>query len=222
MLRLIIADAELQTVPENMARDRAIRNIAEKNHKKPTEMLLDSNYMHTTIDKYFPGESNRRGRPDIIYIFLEVAMESILNKNKMLDVYVHTRGNYIIHINSETKLPRSYNRFQGLIEDLFKKRSINYNGNELLSMREGAIIPFLKNLDGKTVALSPEGTSSSLSAIINQDNLNVIIGGFSQGDYISDIYGNFPAYKIFNEELTIWSVGMEVISQYERYASLLG
>ena len=222
MLRLIIADAELQTVPENMARDRAIRNIAEKNHKKPTEMLLDSNYMHTTIDKHFPGESNRRGRPDIIYIFLEVAMESILNKNKMLDVYVHTRGNYIIHINSETKLPRSYNRFQGLIEDLFKKRSINYNGNELLSMREGAIIPFLKNLDGKTVALSPEGTSSSLSTIINQDNLNVIIGGFSQGDYISDIYGNFPAYKIFNEELTIWSVGMEVISQYERYASLLG
>ena len=222
MLRLIIADAELQTVPENMARDRAIRNIAEKNHKKPTEMLLDSNYMHTTIDKYFPGESNRRGRPDIIYIFLEVAMESILNKNKMLDVYVHTRGNYIIHINSETKLPRSYNRFQGLIEDLFKKRSITYNGNELLSMREGAIIPFLKNLDGKTVALSPEGTSSSLSTIINQDNLNVIIGGFSQGDYISDIYGNFPAYKIFNEELTIWSVGMEVISQYERYASLLG
>ena len=222
MLRLIIADAELQTVPENMARDRAIRNIAEKNHKKPTEMLLDSNYMHTTIDKHFPGESNRRGRPDIIYIFLEVAMESILNKNKMLDVYVHTRENYIIHINSETKLPRSYNRFQGLIEDLFKKRSINYNGNELLSMREGAIIPFLKNLDGKTVALSPEGTSSSLSTIINQDNLNVIIGGFSQGDYISDIYGNFPAYKIFNEELTIWSVGMEVISQYERYASLLG
>jgi rRNA small subunit pseudouridine methyltransferase Nep1 len=222
MLRLIIADAELQTVPENMARDQAIRNIAVKNHKKPTEMLLDSNYMHTTIDKHFPGESNRRGRPDIIYIFLEVAMESILNKNKMLDVYVHTRENYIIHINSETKLPRSYNRFQGLMEDLFKKRSINYNGNELLSMREGAIIPFLKNLDGKTVALSPEGTSSSLSAIINQDNLNVIIGGFSQGDYISDIYGNFPAYKIFNEELTIWSVGMEVISQYERYASLLG
>ena len=71
MLRLIIADAELQTVPENMARDQAIRNIAVKNHKKPTEMLLDSNYMHTTIDKYFPGESNRRGRPDIIYIFLE-------------------------------------------------------------------------------------------------------------------------------------------------------
>jgi rRNA small subunit pseudouridine methyltransferase Nep1 len=155
MLRLIIADAEFQTVPENMARDWAIRNIAKKNHKKSQEMLLDSNYMHTTIEKYFPGESNRRGRPDIVYIFLEMAMESILNKNKMLDVYIHTRDNYIIHINRETNLPRSYNRFQGLMEDLFKKRSIEYNGTELLSMKEEKIIPFLKNLDGKTIALSP-------------------------------------------------------------------
>jgi rRNA small subunit pseudouridine methyltransferase Nep1 len=221
MLRLIIADAEFQTVPENMARDWAIRNIAKKNHKKSQEMLLDSNYMHTTIEKYFPGESNRRGRPDIVYIFLEMAMESILNKNKMLDVYIHTRDNYIIHINRETNLPRSYNRFQGLMEDLFKKRSIEYNGTELLSMKEEKIIPFLKNLDGKTIALSPAGTESSLSGIINNDNLNVIIGGFSQGDYLSDIYKNFPAYKIFKEELTIWSVGMEVISEYERFSSIL-
>ncbi|WP_337860191.1 16S rRNA methyltransferase [Ferroplasma sp.] len=221
MLRLIIADAELQTVPENMAKDKAIRNIAEKNHKKPSEMLLDSNYMHTSIERFFPGESNRRGRPDIIYIFLEMAMESILNRDKMLEVYVHTRDNYIIHINSETKLPRSYNRFQGLMEDLFKKRSIEYNGNELLSMKDGNIVPFLKGLDGKTIALSPDGNDSSLSGIISNNNLNVVIGGFSQGDYISDIYGNFPAYKIFNQELTIWSAGMEVISEYERYTKLI-
>ncbi len=222
MLRLIIADAELQTVPEKMAKDRSIRNIAEKNHKNPLEMLLDSNYMHTTIEKFYPGESNRRGRPDIIYIFLEVAMESILNKNNMLDVYVHTRDNFIIHINNQTKLPRSYNRFQGLMEDLFKKRSIEYNGTELLSMREENIIPFLKNLGGQTVVLSPGGKESAISEIINNNDLNIVIGGFSQGDFISDLYRNFPSYKIFHEELTIWSVGMEVISQYERFISLLG
>jgi len=222
MLRLIIADAELQTVPAKMAKDRSIRSIAEKNHKNPAEMLLDSNYMHTTIEKFYPGESNRRGRPDIIYIFLEMAMESILNKNNMLDVYVHTRDNFIIHINNQTKLPRSYNRFQGLMEDLFKKRVIEYNGTELLSMQEGEIIPFLKNLDGKTIVLSPDGKESSLSGIISDKDLNVVIGGFSQGDFISDLYGNFPSYKIFREELTIWSVGMEIISQYERFTSLLG
>ncbi len=221
MLRLIIADAELQLIPEKMWKDRAIRNMAEKNHKKPSEMLLDSNYMHTSIEKYYPGESNRRGRPDIVYLFLEMATESILNKNKGLEIFIHTRDNFIIHIDGETNLPRSYNRFQGLIEDLFRKRSIEYNGTELLSMREEKLIPFLKGLDGKTIALSPDGKESRLSEIIDNKNLNVVIGGFSQGDYISDIYSNFSAYRIFNEELTIWSVGMEVISQYERFTSLV-
>ena len=221
MLRLIIADAELQLVPEKMWKDRAIRSIAEKNHKKPGEMLLDSNYMHTSIEKYYPGESNRRGRPDIVYLFLEMATESILNKNRGLDIFIHTRDNFIIHINGETNLPRSYNRFQGLIEDLFRKKSIEYNGMELLSMKEEKLIPFLKTLDGKTVALSPDGKDSTMTDIIDSENINVVIGGFSQGDYISDIYNNFSAFKIFNEELTIWSVGMEVISQYERLISLV-
>jgi rRNA small subunit pseudouridine methyltransferase Nep1 len=221
MLRLIIADAELQLIPEKMWKDHAIRNIAEKNHKKPGEMLLDSNYMHTSIEKYYPGESNRRGRPDIVYLFLEMATESILNKNRGLDIFIHTRDNFIMHINGETNLPRSYNRFQGLIEDLFRKKSIEYNGTDLLSMKEGKLIPFLNGLDGKTVVLSPDGKESRLSGIIDNENLNVIIGGFSQGDYISDVYSNFNAYRIFDEELTIWSVGMEVISQYERFTSLV-
>ncbi|WMT51212.1 MAG: 16S rRNA methyltransferase [Ferroplasma sp.] len=221
MLRLIIADAELQIIPEKMWSDHAIKNIAEKNHKKPREMLLDSNYMHTSIEKYYPGESNRRGRPDIVYLFLEMATESILNKKKGLDIFIHTRDNFIIHINGDTNLPRSYNRFEGLIEDLFRKRSIEYNGNELLSLREEKLIPFLKSLDGKTLALSPVGKESKMSEIIDNENLNVIIGGFSQGDYISDVYSHVKAYRIFDEELTIWSVGMEVISQYERFMSIV-
>ncbi|WP_298278740.1 16S rRNA methyltransferase [Ferroplasma sp.] len=222
MLRLIIADAELQLIPEKMWGDHAIKNIAEKNHKKPGEMLLDSNYMHTSIEKYYPGESNRRGRPDIVYLFLEMATESILNKRGGLDIFIHTRDNFIMHINGNTNLPRSYNRFEGLIEDLFRKKSIEYNGTELLSLREEKLIPFLKGLDGKTIALSPDGKESKLSDIIIDENLNVVIGGFSQGDYISDVYSHFKAYRIFDEELTIWSVGMEVISQYERFTSMVG
>jgi rRNA small subunit pseudouridine methyltransferase Nep1 len=150
-----------------------------------------------------------------------MATESILNKNRGLDIFIHTRDNFIMHINGETNLPRSYNRFQGLIEDLFRKKSIEYNGTDLLSMKEGKLIPFLNGLDGKTVVLSPDGKESRLSGIIDNENLNVIIGGFSQGDYISDVYSNFNTYRIFDEELTIWSVGMEVISQYERFTSLV-
>lgn len=221
MLRLIIADAELELIPGKMIHDQAIRKIASKNNKKVNEMLLDSNYMHSSIDKYFPGKSNRFGRPDIIYMFLEMAMESILNKNKLLNVYIHTKNNFIININPEVNLPKSYNRFTGLIEDLFRKKIIENNGKTLLSLTNGELIPFLEKLDGKTIVLSPKGEKSKVSEIINNDNLNVVIGGFSEGDFITNLYEKYNAYSIFDEELTIWSVGMEVIAQYERFKSIL-
>ncbi len=217
MLRLIIADAELELIPKKMLHDPSIRKIASKNHKNADEMLLDSNYMHSSIDKYFPGKSNRFGRPDIIYIFLEMAMESILNKNKLLDVYIHTKNNFIININPEVNVPKSYNRFTGLIEDLFRKKIIENNGKTLLSLHDGELLPFLEKLDGKTIVLSPGGNKSKISEIINADTINVVIGGFSEGDFITNLYEKYNAYSIFNKELTIWSAGMEVIAEYERF-----
>ncbi|MEM0139853.1 MAG: 16S rRNA methyltransferase [Ferroplasma sp.] len=221
MLRIIIADAELQLIPKVMWRDQAIKKIALKNHKETAEIILDSNYMHTSIEKYFPGESTRLGRPDIIYLFLQMAMESILNKSHKMEIYIHTRDNYIISINPDTNLPRSYNRFIGLFEDLYKKKSIEFNGNTLLSIKEGSLIDLVKAMDGYTFALSPHGKDSTMSEIISQNNINVIIGGFSQGDYLSDVYSNFEAMKIFGSELTIWSVGMEIIAQYERFIHII-
>ncbi|WP_287961473.1 16S rRNA methyltransferase [Acidiplasma sp.] len=221
MLNLVVADAELQLIPEQMLDDPAIKKIAAKNHKKPSEMLLDSNYMHTSIDKYFPGRSTRMGRPDIIYIFLEVAMESILNKRGHLRIYIHTKENKIIVINPDVSLPKSYNRFTGLIEDLFRKKEIKVGGKTLLSMENEDIISFLNNTGKNTVVLSPHGKFSNPSDIINMDNINVVIGGFSEGDYVTNLYDHFNSYSIFKDELTIWSVGMEIIAQFERFIKVL-
>ena len=50
----------------------------------------------------------KRGRPDIVHLCLLEALESPLNKNKILSVYVHTYDNKIIYINPEVRLPRNY------------------------------------------------------------------------------------------------------------------
>ena len=47
MLRLILADAEMETIPENMRNDYTIKKMASKLHKDPALMILDSNYMHS-------------------------------------------------------------------------------------------------------------------------------------------------------------------------------
>ncbi|EQD33862.1 ribosome biogenesis protein, partial [mine drainage metagenome] len=59
MLELLFVDSELQLVPEIMQDDKQIRRIAVERGKRPSELLLDSNFMHSTIEKHFPGKSNR-------------------------------------------------------------------------------------------------------------------------------------------------------------------
>ncbi len=221
MLRLILADAEMETIPENMRNDYTIKKMASKLHKDPALMILDSNYMHTSIDKYYPGKSTRMGRPDIVYVFLQMAMESILNKKGLLEIYVHTRDNFIISINPEVNLPKSYNRFIGLMEDLFKKQVIKNDNKVLLSLKSQNLIDFLKPLEGENILMSPKGKSTSIHGIIQKKDINVIIGGFSEGDFLTDLYQYFESYSIFDQELTIWSVGMEIISEYERFIKIV-
>lgn len=222
MLNLIIADAELELIPADMVEDYAIRKHAKKRNKPAKEIILDSNFMHGAIERYYPGKSNRMGRPDIIYILLQVALESILNKKDQLRVFVHTRNNDIIQINPETRIPKSYNRFIGLMEDLFKKREIRSGERVLLSISEGHVEDVANQTAAKVVVLSPRGNKSKVGEIIQSpDDLTIIIGGFSEGDYLSNVYDLGKSYSIFDEELTIWSVALETIAEYERVLKLV-
>ncbi len=219
MLNLLLVDTELEIVPKIMADDYAIRINAKKRKKPASKLLLDSNFMHAAIERYFPSESNRRGRPDIVYHFLEVAMESILNKKGEMRVWIHTRNNLIVELNPEVRLPKSYNRFVGLMEDLFDKGQIMGPDGFLLRLHDGDFKTLLE-LSGhsKPVILSPKGTKTNIRKVfdVSGKDTSVIIGGFSEGDFRSPVYDLGHGYSIFDEELTIWSVGMELICQYER------
>ncbi len=222
MLNLVIADAELETIPSEMINDPVVRRFAKNRNKKVEDMILDSNYLHTSIDKYFPSMSKRRGRPDIIYILLQVTQESILNRKNMLRTYIHTRNNLVININPLTRIPKSYNRFIGLFEDLFRKKTIGPKDKVLLSLHEEKLPDLVSGINsGKNIVLTPRGKFAKPKDFINEKNITLIIGGFSEGDFISDVSGIKDQYSIFQDELTIWSVGFEMIATYERLVDLL-
>ncbi len=219
MLKLLIADAELELIPRDMLDDYSIRLHAKKRKKPAHKILLDSNYMHSAIDRFYPGESNRRGRPDIIYHLLAVVMESILNKKGGMHTWIHTRNNLILEISPDTRLPKSYNRFAGLMEDLFEKGEIKYEEKTLLKIHNGDVKKMIELAGAEHLKiLSPKGDMTSVSELVNPEikDASFLIGGFSEGDFISDVYGISESYSIFEEELTIWSVAMEIIAQYER------
>ncbi|WP_297215522.1 16S rRNA (pseudouridine(914)-N(1))-methyltransferase Nep1 [Thermoplasma sp.] len=221
MLHLIIADAELETIPEQMTEDPAIRRFAKKRNKKVEKIILDSNYMHTSIDRYFPNESKRRGRPDIIYLLLEMAQESILNHKNQLRTYIHTRNNKVIKISPITRMPKSYNRFIGLFEDLFDKKIITNSGKKLLSIEDSNLLDLINSINvDRKILLHPKGEMKKPSEIVDKSDMLVVIGGFSEGDFLSDISYMQEKYAIFDQELTIWSVANEVIANYERAIGL--
>ena len=104
MLTLLVVDAELELIPAEMINDYSVRIQAKKRKKPAGKMILDSNFMHGAIERTFPGESTRRGRPDIIFHLLQVALESILSKRGELNVVIHTRNDIIISVNPRARL----------------------------------------------------------------------------------------------------------------------
>lgn len=217
VLSLVVVDAELETIPDIMKDDYSIRIQAKKRGKPASKMLLDSNFMHSAIERYFPGESTRRGRPDIIFHLLMTSLESILNKKSGLRVIIHTRNNRIIEINPSIRLPKSYNRFVGLMEDLFDKKAIGPQSETLMKVTDGDWKDALNMAGGEKILLSPKGIPGKIADVFHgTGDMSVIIGGFSQGDFISDVYSLGSGISIYPDELTIWSVAMECICQYER------
>lgn len=136
MIHLLIAKAELELVPKELWNHPTILGHARKRGKPPDKLLLDSSLHHRAMRNRIP-EWEKRGRPEIIHVSLLVALGSILSKEGRLKVYVHTRNDVTLFFSPETRLPRSYHRFVGLMEKILSgEEEQNLIAVEKLSLPE--------------------------------------------------------------------------------------
>ncbi|AEK72513.1 ribosome biogenesis protein [Thermococcus sp. 4557] len=215
MLHLVIAEAELEPVPKAILDHPAVVNHARRRGKRPDEILLDSTYHHAAIKKLPDGE--RRGRPDIVHVCLLNALESIANKEGLLRVYVHTRNDEVIYIKPETRIPRNYNRFVGLMESLFKNRAVPRD-LELLRIEEKSLEELVEELNPDGVFVMheegrPMGPKDFGKMLGGFENPLVIVGGFPHGDFRSETPGE--KISIYEAPLMAWTVVNEVIINFE-------
>lgn len=208
MLTVVIAEAELELVPGEALNEPCVVASARKRGKRPEEILLDSSYHHNAE----VCKSGRRGRPDIVHITLQVLQESLLNQLGGLRVFVHTRNDEVIYVSPEARLPKNYNRFCGLMEKLFKERTIKMeDGRELLHMEHKAIDQLLNELDGAKILLHPEGAHLSVSS--KNEDLVAVIGGFPHGDFQREY--ELERFRVGDVELTPWAAAMELMCWYK-------
>lgn len=221
MLSIILAESALETIPKQLWQHPVIKKYAEKKEKKPEFLLLDRSYHHVVMKKL--SENEKRGRPDIVHFSLLEALGSPLNKEGLLQVYVHTLSDNIIFVNSETRLPRNYNRFVGLMEQLFELKQIPPQGNSLLTLTKNMSLPQLvrKIKPDYVLAFSKRGTPKTLEKAISEfaDKKKplAIVGGFPHGTLSKTVVklAN-QIVAIDREMLETWTVTARIVYEYEK------
>lgn len=224
MLILILAEAALETVPRGLWNHPAVKRHSKRRGKPPEFILLDRSYHHSAMKKL--EENEKRGRPDIVHFALLEALGSPLNKERLLQVYVHTLKDYVITVNPEARLPRNYNRFVGLLEQLFELGRVPSKGQTLLKLERKTLPQLLDEAEPDyVIAFSRKGSPNTLEKAISRlpdkERPAVIIGGFPHGHFSeTTIKLASEVVSIDPEMLETWTLTSRVIYEYERAISL--
>ncbi|MCK4243624.1 16S rRNA methyltransferase [Candidatus Bathyarchaeota archaeon] len=224
MLNLIIAETALELVPKKIQKHPAVTKHAQRMDKKPCQLLLDRSYHHSAMKNL--DKAKKRGRPDIAHKSLLAALGTPLNKEGLLHVYIHTIDNRTIRIDSKTRLPRNYNQFVGLIEQLYIEGKVPKEKTPLLSIETKDITSLIRELETTyVVALTKTGeprTLEEVAQILTQhDNATVIIGGFPHGHFNKEI--NKMAKHLVSIEadtLDTYIVVSRILYEYEKAIGL--
>eukprot|EP00040_Diaphanoeca_grandis_P014471 m.73472 g.73472 ORF g.73472 m.73472 type:complete len:242 (-) comp24561_c0_seq1:59-784(-) len=130
--------------PESYHAPKIPRTMVEKESAKRLIVILEGAGLETVkVGKSFQllsqadhmnilRKNNRDGvncRPDITHQSLLMLLDSPLNKAGRLQVYIHTAKNVLIEVNPQTRIPRVYSRFAGLMVQLLHTMSVSAKGS---------------------------------------------------------------------------------------------
>lgn len=224
LLNLVLVEAALETVPEPLWSHPAVRRHSKRQHKHPKQLLLDRSLHHSAMMQL--DDNLKRGRPDITHFALLESLGSPLNKEGLLRTYVHTNKDYLITINPNTRLPRNYNRFIGLMEQLFQKQKVPTEGEPLLKLEQKTLQELFKDLKADYIlAFSrngiPRTIQEAVTSLRSKLNPTVIVGGFPHSHFSeTTIQLADEIVCVDSEMLEAWIVASRAIYEYERVVAL--
>ena len=223
-LTLILAEAALELIPREIWHHHVIRTHAKKRHKKPWEMLLDIS-LHYFAMLNLP-ERHKRGRPDIVHVCLLNALSSPLNKAGLLRTVVHTIDNRAIFIDPQTRIPRNYNRFVGLMEQLLTQGKVPPDSDKpLMTWKRLELRDLLRELGIEiAILLDERGVRMRLrelgdliaKTIRSQVPTAVMVGAFPHGEFRREtIECATYIVSLYNEVLDAWAIVSRVLTAVE-------
>jgi len=224
LLFLILAESALETLPPETWRHPLVIKYSKKRGIHPNSIILDRSYHHKVMNLIDHPE--KRGRPDIVHFALLEALGSPLNREGLLRVFIHTVADKVINIRPDTRLPRNYNRFVGLMEQLFEVGSVPPGGEPLLWIENKKLNELIREISpSRVIAFSSSGKPRTIRNIFSDlgglENPAIVIGGFPHGSFSEEAKQLFDeVYCIDKEILDASIVVSRVIYEYEVLLSI--
>ena len=188
MISLVISESSLELIPSELKHHPSVILHAKKLGKHPSEILLDNSW-HFAAMKGIENEI-KRGRPDLVHFsILEATTIPLYLTNKM-KLYVHTLDDKVISFGKNVHIPKSYHRFEGVIEKLYKEKQITTNDHILLEIEDKTFSELLDEIKpSNVIGFSTKGNRSSYEKIASEieDNTCIVIGGFQKGHFSDSI-----------------------------------
>tara|TARA_A100001037_G_C14870745_1_gene509446 strand:+ start:77 stop:745 length:669 start_codon:yes stop_codon:yes gene_type:complete len=218
MLTVILTESSLELIPKNMHTHPSIKSYSKKFKKSPSRTLLDNSW-HFAAMKGLDNEI-KRGRPDIIHLtLLSICTTPSFYTNK-IKVFVHTINDQVISINNHTRLPKSYHRFQGLIEKLFLEKKIRTENEILMELQSSSLSDLISKIQPtEIIGLTTRGKKTTLDKLVQQisDNVCILIGGFQKGHFNDRTEKIIEkSFSINDSSLEAHLVASRLVYEYEK------
>jgi len=218
MISLIISESALELVPFELEDHPSVISHARKLGKYSSEILLDNSW-HFAAMKGIKNEI-KRGRPDLVHFSILEATTIPLYLQNKLNLFVHTIDDKVIHFGKNVHLPKSYHRFEGVIEKLYQEKKITVKNDLLLEIKDQTFLELIDEINpSKIIGFSTEGQLSSYEKIAAQipDNSCIVIGGFQKGHFSNSVQNKITdLFSIGNESFEGHVIVSRILYEYEK------
>lgn len=218
MISLIISESALELIPFELQDHPSVISHARKLGKHSSEILLDNSW-HFAAMKGIKNEI-KRGRPDLVHFSILEATTIPLYLQNKLNLFVHTIDDKVIHFGKNVHLPKSYHRFEGVIEKLYQEKKIISNNKLLLELKDQTFLELISEINpSKIIGFSTEGQLSSYEKIAAQisDNSCIVLGGFQKGHFSDSIQNKITdLYSVGDESFEGHVVASRILYEYEK------
>ncbi len=218
MISVILSESSLELVPNELKHHPSVVSHARKLGKRPSEILLDNSW-HFAAMKGIKNEM-KRGRPDLVHFSILEATTIPLYLQNKIKFYVHTIDDKVIYFGENVHIPKSYHRFEGVIEKLYQEKKITANNDVLLEIKDKTFSELLDEIKpSKVIGFSTKGKPNSYEKIATEisDNSCIVFGGFQKGHF-SDIVENkiTDLYSIDDTSFEGHVVVARMLYEYEK------